>query len=98
MDLGAATLLIGGGIGAALAVFGIRMLVTGRMPAPTARAFRTVRDAAWYHLLFGIALIVLVVGTSLRGPASIVAAVLAVGMVFVAVVRFRPRGRRTERE
>ena len=98
MDLGLATLLIGGGIGAALALFGVRMLVTGRMPAPTARAFRTARDAAWYHLLFGAALIVLVVGTSLRGPASIVSAVLAVGMVLVAVVRFRPRGRRTERE
>ena len=98
MDLGLATLLIGGGIGAALALFGVRMLVIGRMPAPTARAFRTVRDAAWYHLLFGTALIVLVVGTSLRGRAAIVSAVLAVSMVLVAVVRFRPRGRRTERE
>jgi hypothetical protein len=98
MDLGTTTLLVGGGIGAALALFGMRMLVTGRAPAATAKAFRTVRDAAWYHLLFGVALVVLVAGTSLRGPAAIVAAVLAVAMVLVAVMRYRPRGRKPGEE
>ena len=92
------TLLVGGGIGAALALFGVGMLTTGRAPAPTARAFRTVRDAAGYHLLFGVALIVLVAGTSLRGRAAIVSAVLAVALVLVAVTRYRPRGRKPEEE
>jgi hypothetical protein len=29
------------------------MLVTGRAPDATTRAFRSVRDAGCYHLLFG---------------------------------------------
>jgi hypothetical protein len=98
MDLGTTTLLVGGGIGSALVLFGMRMLATGRAPAPTAKAFPTVRDAAWYHMLFGVALIVLVAGTSLRGPAAIVAAVLAVALVLLAVMRYRPRGRKPEEE
>jgi hypothetical protein len=97
MNVGLGTVLIGGGIGLALAAFGARMLLTGRMPAATGRSFRNVRDAGLYHLLFGLALVILAVGSSLPGHGipGIVSAVLAVGMVGVAVVKHRPRGRKT---
>jgi hypothetical protein len=97
MSLGVATVLIGGAIGLALAVFGARMLVTGRAPSPTTRVFREVRDAAMYHLLFGLALIVLAVGTSVPGGGvpAIASAVIAVSLVGVAVIKHRPRGRKT---
>ena len=97
MNLGTATLAIGGGIGLLLVLFGMRMLSTGRAPAPTARAFRTVRDAGLYHLLFGVALVLVVLGTELPGRATpVVGAVLAVALVGLAVARYRPRGRRPE--
>jgi hypothetical protein len=90
------TLLIGGVIGLVLALFGVRMLVTGRAPAATARSFRTVQDAALYHLLFGVGLLVLVAGTRLPGDrTSTVTAVLAVLLAAVAVARYRPRGKKT---
>lgn len=99
MDLGTGTLVVGGGIGLLLAIFGVRMLVTGRAPAPASRAFRTVKDAGLYHLLFGVALVLLVLGTKLSGgTAAIISAVLAVALVGVAVVRYRPRGRKVEGE
>ena len=99
MDTGTWTLFIGGAIGLALALFGVRMLITGRAPASTARAFRTTRDAGLYHLLFGLGLILLVVGTELPGDVTpIVSAVLAVALAGVAVVRYRPRAERSGRE
>jgi hypothetical protein len=68
------------------------MLVTGRGPASN---FPGVRDAALYYLLFGLALLVLVLGqTLLGGPASVAAGVLAIALVGVALVRYRPRGRK----
>ena len=95
MDTGTWTLLIGGAIGLALVLFGVRMLVTGRAPAATSRSFRDVRDAGRYHLLFGLGLLLLVAGAVLPGEltgfASAVAAVVLAG---VAVVRYRPRGKK----
>ena len=89
-------MVIGGAIGLTLAAFGVRMLVTGRAPDATARAFRTVRDAGSYHLLFGVSLVLVVVGTNLPdGVVSVTVTLLAVTMVGVAMVRFRPRGRRS---
>jgi hypothetical protein len=94
MNLGTATLLVGGVIGLALALFGVRMLVTGRAPAGIRRNFPDVRAAALYHLLFGLALLLLVVGQALlSGAAGTVASVLAVVLVGVAL-RYRPRRRR----
>jgi hypothetical protein len=88
------TLLIGGAIGLALALFGVRMLITGSAPAGTARSFRTVHDAGLYHLLFGVGLLLLVGGTRLPGDrTSIVTAVVAVMLAGVAVLRYRPRGK-----
>jgi hypothetical protein len=99
MDLGTATLVFGGGIGLLLVFFGTRMLATGRAPAPAARAFRTVRDAGMYHLLFGVALVLVVLATVLSGRAApIMGAVFAVALVGFAVARYRPRGGRIEQE
>jgi hypothetical protein len=70
--------------------------VTGRAPSATIRAFRSVRDAGCYHVLFGVALVLVVLGTGLPGSAFTTAATLgAVVLVGTAVVRFRPRGRRS---
>ena len=96
MNTGSWTAAVGGVIGLALAVYGVRMLVTGRAPEPIARAFRSVKDAGCYHLLFGVALVLVVLGTSLPGGVpALVVTLLAVALVGVAVVRFRPRGRRS---
>jgi uncharacterized membrane protein YphA (DoxX/SURF4 family) len=97
MDLGGATLLVGGTIGLLLTLFGVKILRSGRVPAATGRAFRDVRDAGMYYLLFGVALVILAIGTSvpIGGILSTVSAVVAVVMVGFAVIRHRPRGRKT---
>ncbi|BCJ52407.1 hypothetical protein Asp14428_38820 [Actinoplanes sp. NBRC 14428] len=92
MDLGTATLVVGGVIGSVLVVFGVRMLVTGRGPAGILRNFPAVRDAALYHLLFGAALLLTVVGqTVVAGTPSGVTSTVAVVLVVVALIRYRPR-------
>jgi len=99
MTTGEWTMVIGGAAGLALALYGVRMLVTGRAPSATARAFRSVRDAGCYHLLFGAALALVVLGTGLeRGALTKVTTVLAVVLVGVAMIRFRPRPRRSARD
>lgn len=96
MNLGAATLLVGGAIGLALSLFGAMMLITGRAPAGTVRSFPDVRGAGLYHLLFGLALLLMVVGLRLFvGVASTATSVLAIALVGVALVRYRPRGRKS---
>ncbi|MEV6634133.1 hypothetical protein AB0M54_25615 [Actinoplanes sp. NPDC051470] len=95
MDTSTWTLVIGGAIGLALAVFGVKVLVTGRAPASTSRAFRNVREAGLYHLLFGVALILLVAGTRLPGERTgIVTAVLAVVLAMWAILKYRPKKRK----
>ncbi len=95
MDTGTWMLLIGGAIGVGLALFGVTMLVSGRAPASTGRLFRSVRDAGLYHLLFGLGLVLLVAGTQLPGDLSPAAsAVVAIVLAGVAVVRYRPRGKK----
>jgi hypothetical protein len=97
MDTGTWTLVIGGSIGLALVLFGVRMLVTGRAPAGTTRAFKSLRDAGLYHSLFGAGLILLVAGAKLPGDStSLITATLAVLLAAVAVIRYRPQGRRKE--
>ncbi|WP_433300582.1 hypothetical protein ACQP2F_03565 [Actinoplanes sp. CA-030573] len=89
------TVVVGGLAGVALVVFGAGMLVTGRAPDATSRAFRSVREAGYYHLLFGLGLALVVLGVALRqGVVALVTAVAAVVLVGIAVVRFRPRGHR----
>ena len=92
MDTGTWTLAIGGAIGLGLALFGAKVLVTGRAPAATGRSFRDIRDAGLYHLLFGLGMLLLVAGTQL--PGSLTAVASAVVLAGVAVVRHRPRGKR----
>jgi hypothetical protein len=78
-------------IGLVLAVFGVRMLVTGRVPALLANSFRTPREAGGYHLLVGVAVLMFVLGaTRLTDLAAVTATVLALGLVAVAGVWFRP--------
>jgi len=99
MSLGTATLVIGGAIGLALGLFGVRMLVVGRGPASTLRNFPDARAAGLYHLLFGLALLLMVLGQTLfGGAASTVTSVLAIALVGIALVRYRPRGRSRPRE
>ncbi|HEX5204752.1 hypothetical protein ACFQS1_06325 [Paractinoplanes rhizophilus] len=95
MSTGTWTVVVGGLAGIALTVFGAGMLVTGRAPDATARAFRSVRDAGRYHLLFGLGLGLVVVGTALdAGVVTLVTTLAAIVLVAVAVIRFRPRGHR----
>ncbi|MFI7598429.1 hypothetical protein [Actinoplanes sp. NPDC049681] len=92
MDLGGATLAVGGAIGMALALFGVKMLVSGRAPASTLRNFPAVRDAALYHLLFGAALLLMVLGQALlAGTGATVTSGVAIVLVAVALIRYRPR-------
>jgi hypothetical protein len=95
MNLGTATLLTGGVIGLVLALSGVRMLLTGHASLRTLRNFPDVRAAALYHLLFGLALLLLALGQALfTGTAGLTTSVLAVVLVGVALVRYRPRRRR----
>jgi predicted MFS family arabinose efflux permease len=81
-------------VGLVLAVFGGRMLVTGKAPGVIARSFRTPRQAGGYHLLFGLAVLVFIMGaTQLTELAAMIATLVAVGLVAVAVVYFRPGSR-----
>jgi hypothetical protein len=92
------TMVVGGVAGMALAVFGAGMLVIGRAPDATQRAFRSVREAGLYHLLFGLGLALVVFGTAFGGGlVTMVTTVAAILLVGVAVVRFRPRGHRKTR-
>jgi hypothetical protein len=90
------TMAVGAVAGLALAGYGVWILVTGRAPGPTARSFRCVRDAGFYHLLFGVALALVVIGAGLdRGIVTLFMTLPAIVLAGVAVVRFRPRGRRS---
>ena len=92
MDIGTATLTVGGVIGLGLALFGVKMLLTGRAPASTKRNFPRVRDAALYHLLFGAALLLLILGEAvLDGSAAVVMSTAAIVLAGVALIRYRPR-------
>ena len=92
------TIVVGGAVALALAAHGVRILLTGRLPAATARAFRSARDAGWYHLLFGLALALVVTGTALAGAVlPTVTSVVAVVLAGVAIVRFRPRHQKPDR-
>jgi hypothetical protein len=79
-------------VGLVLAVFGARMLITGRVPVLLARSFRTPREAGGHLLLTGVAVLTFAAGTWLSDGAATTAAVLSMGLVAVAGVRFRPHG------
>jgi hypothetical protein len=92
---GAVVTVLAGLIGLALLAFGARILANGRAPAWIGRSFRNGREAGFYHLCFGLALLIFALGARLPGAASgTITEVLAVALVAVAVVRFRPRGRK----
>jgi hypothetical protein len=83
--------VLGGLLGAALVVFGVWILISGSAPAVIGRSFRTLREAGCYHLLFGLAALIFAIGGTR-------AAVVALALVGIAVLRFRPRGRKPDDE
>ncbi|GLY00799.1 MULTISPECIES: hypothetical protein [Actinoplanes] len=83
--------VFGGLIGLALAALGARMLLGGRVPALITRAFATSWEGGCYHLLMGVAVMILMVGALLpAGQSRTSLALLAIVLVMVALVRFRP--------
>jgi hypothetical protein len=87
-----ATLTAGAVIGLLVTLFGGMMLVTGRAPERTLRIFAGVRDAGLYHLLFGLALLAMVVSQAmLSGVAAIVVGAVALALAVTALVKYRPR-------
>lgn len=80
--------------GLILVVLGVRMAVAGRAPAWIACSFTSPRAAGAYHLLFGLALLLFSFAMSLlTDVAATLATFLAIALVMVAVVCFRPRVR-----
>jgi hypothetical protein len=100
MAVGLWLMLIGGAIGAGVAIYGLVTLVTGRGTRGDQRAFRRRTEAGSYYLCFGLALVLLTTAGLLnehdqtaQALATLVAAMTLTGL---AVVRYRPRrsGRR----
>jgi hypothetical protein len=87
-------------IGAVLVGYGGWILATGRASRRTARAFASTGAAGRYTLSMGGALLLLTagnLGVAYDRPVhAMVAAVAAVALVLLAVIRYRPRpaGRR----
>jgi hypothetical protein len=86
--------LAGAAIGLGIAAFGVAVLVAGRAPRRTARAWRSLREAGLWSLSMGSALVLLALSGFLVdwdltwvGMTTLVA---AMGLV-VSAVRFRPR-------
>ena len=75
-------------LGAGLALYGGRILLTGRAPARTRQAFRSVREAGLYSLCNGTGLALLALGSRFDQIALLVLALLFCGLAFV---KFRPR-------
>ncbi|MFI5935761.1 hypothetical protein [Actinoplanes sp. NPDC051494] len=83
---------LGAVIGLVLALFGVTLLVTGRGPAVILRNFPRVRDAGLYHLLFGVAVLMMVLGQGmLSGAARVVCSAGGLVLVVFALIRYRPR-------
>ncbi len=86
--------MLGGLVGLVIAVFGARMLVAGRAPRLVGRAFPNAWEAGCHHLLLGVSVIILAVSVLLPAGASRTSlAVMAILLIAIALVRFRP-GRR----
>ncbi len=86
---------IGAALGAALALYGVWILLTGRAPARTRQAFRSVTEAGLYSLCNGSGLVLLVIssrfGEHLGTGVRIALLCLAILLCGVAFVRYRPR-------
>lgn len=84
-------------IGAGTAVYGVVVLVTGRVSDRNRAAFRSIRDAGRYSLFSGLALVFLALGQfagdspSFSLPLTIAALLIAVTL---GVLAFRHRPRR----
>ena len=87
--------LLGGLIGLGLAVFGVVILVSGRTPRRAMAGYRSSREAGFYALCFGAALMLLFAGGELterdRDVIGLVALGLALALLGVTLALFRPR-------
>lgn len=98
MDLISWLLLIVGAVGVGVAIYGWRILVTGRAMCGDEQAFRRREDAGPYYLCFGLALALLASGSllGLHANATLAVAPAVVAMVLIgfATIRYRPRSKR----
>ena len=76
--------------GAAVALYGAWILITGRATERALRAFRSAHRAGLYALLTGTGLVLLALGTLFD---QIILLCLALLLCGVAFVKFLPRGR-----
>jgi hypothetical protein len=87
-------LLTGAG-GAAVAIYGGSILLTGRLTRGDQRAFRRTKEAGLYYLCFGLALTLLVLsGVSNEHHQSLLVGGGLIGtlaLAGLAVIRYRPR-------
>ena len=94
MDLAGLFAWAGGGLGTAVALFGAWILLTGRAPAGTARAFRSTTDAGMYSLCTGTAVVLLAVPSRFQqiGFAwQLVFLALAMLLGAIGFLKYRPR-------
>jgi hypothetical protein len=81
--------------GAAVAIYGAVILLTGRLTRGDQRAFRRTKDAGLYYVCFGLALTLLVLsGVWNEHHQSLLAGVGLIGtlaLASLAVIRYRPR-------
>ena len=83
--------------GAGVALYGVRVLVTGRPTDRARHAFRTTRDAGMYPLVTGSALVLLAVGQWLSDRDGVptawayLALVAALVLASLGFLRYRPR-------
>jgi hypothetical protein len=84
--------------GAAVAIYGAAVLLTGRLTCGDQRAFARTKDAGPYYVCFGLALTLLVSsGVWNRQHQSLLAGVGLIGtlgLAGLAVIRYRPRQER----
>jgi hypothetical protein len=95
MDLTSWLGLLTGVGGAAVAIYGAVILLTGRATRGDRRAFRRMKDAGFYYLCFGLALALQMLSVLWNEHHQPLLAGLALigtmALVGLAVIRYRPR-------
>jgi hypothetical protein len=95
VDLGSWLAALAGAGGAATAIYGAAILLTGRAARRDRCAFRRMNDAGLYYLCFGLALTLSVLGVVWNDHhQSLLAVVALIGttvLAGLAVIRYRPR-------
>jgi membrane associated rhomboid family serine protease len=98
MELGSWVGLLAGVSGAAVAIYGAIILLTGRATRGDRRAFRRLKDAGLCYLGFGLALALLMLGVLLNEHRQALPAVVAlIGTMLAGLAGFRYRPRQDKR-